>query len=74
MLPAQLSGFRTGFRLAQHRDDLLFREPASLHQSVPHRAGLKLPVEENLSGRSPRVAASEASVSEALRTSDHRAK
>jgi hypothetical protein len=38
--------------LAQNVNDLLFREPCSLHLSVLVKAGLELRVEENRSGGS----------------------
>src|SRR6266851_2232103 len=34
VLPAQIRGLRSRLVLAQDRDDLLFRKPASLHRSV----------------------------------------
>jgi hypothetical protein len=39
MLARQIAGFRRGLMLAQNADDLLFREPRSLHLSVLVKAG-----------------------------------
>ena len=40
VLAGEVGGLRPRFVLLQHRDDLLFRDPCSLHLSVLVRAGL----------------------------------
>jgi hypothetical protein len=40
VLARQVGRLRPGLRLAQYANDLLFREPCSLHLSVPVKAGL----------------------------------
>jgi len=40
VLARQIGGLRPGLVLLQHTNDLLFREPCSLHLSVLRRAGL----------------------------------
>ena len=38
--PGQLAGLGSRFGLLQHRNDLLFREPQSLHRPSFHEAGV----------------------------------
>jgi len=45
-LRARSPVFNPGLVLLQHPDDLIFREPCSLHLSVLQEAGLQIPVEE----------------------------
>jgi hypothetical protein len=42
----QICRLGSGLVLPRHRDDLLFRTPCSLHQSVGAKAGLILQLEE----------------------------
>lgn len=49
VLTGQVGRLRTSLVLLQHRNDLLFREPLSLHPSVLRKGGLQL-VLENSSG------------------------
>ena len=55
MLARQIRRLRPGLLLLQHPNDLLFREPRSLHLSVLHQGRTLNPLEENLSGRSPHI-------------------
>ena len=58
MLARQISRLRASFILPQNPNDLLFREPASVHPSVPQSGRTLNYAEENLSGmcgRPPRV-------------------
>jgi hypothetical protein len=55
VLARQIRRLRPGLVLLQHPDDLIFREPCSLHLSVLQEGRTLNPVEENLSGRSTRA-------------------